>query len=87
LLGIRLFAREPRLFLACSAGVDSPGRILMAFAILRPPQAHRMTTHDYRSTSHWCTHQLAPAGVLGAASSSARQAIALPAGQKDAAAI
>src|SRR5213080_148206 len=26
LLGTRLFAREPRLFLACSAGVNSPGR-------------------------------------------------------------
>jgi hypothetical protein len=35
-----------KLLIVCAA-------ILMAFAILRPAQAHRMTTHDYRSTSHW----------------------------------
>ena len=35
--------------------------ILMAFAILRPAQAHRMTGHDYRSTQHWCNWSAASA--------------------------
>jgi hypothetical protein len=43
-----------KLLIVCAA-------ILMAFAILRPAQAHRMTTHDYRSTSHWCTWSAASA--------------------------
>jgi hypothetical protein len=49
-----------KLLIVCAA-------ILMAFAILRPAQAHALGQ----------PHQLAPAGVVGAASSSARQEFSL----------